>query len=152
MADCDYAESYGWFLSRGKANASHVVYLTPDDSWYSGPALSFGIRSKDLTVQEWRQFNVLRKKLPENIEIFGFGQTEDLGWLALRCCPLDSVQLQSYKCHQNLKFTQTEMSLKLKCHPNWNNTKTAMSPKLKCHQNWNITMKKMLQNWNVTKS
>ena len=84
MANCDYAESYGWFLSRGNADASHAVYLIADDSWYSGLALSFGIRSKALTVQEWWQFKVLRKKLPENIVIFGFGQTEDLGWLALK--------------------------------------------------------------------
>ena len=32
VADCDYAESYGWFLSRGNADASHTVYLIPDDS------------------------------------------------------------------------------------------------------------------------
>ena len=25
MADCDYAESYGWFLSGGNATASHAV-------------------------------------------------------------------------------------------------------------------------------
>ena len=49
---CDYAESYGWFLSRGNADASHAVYLIPDDSGYSGLALSFGIRSTALTVQE----------------------------------------------------------------------------------------------------
>ena len=30
----------------------------------------------------------LETKLPENIVQFGFGQTEDLGWLALRCCPV----------------------------------------------------------------
>ena len=52
MADSDYAESYGLFLSRGNANASHAVYLIPDDSGYSGLALSFGIRSKALMVQE----------------------------------------------------------------------------------------------------
>ena len=32
VADCDYAESCGWFLSRGNADASHAVYLLPDDS------------------------------------------------------------------------------------------------------------------------
>ena len=32
LDDCDYAESYGRFLSGGKANASHAVYLVPDDS------------------------------------------------------------------------------------------------------------------------
>ena len=26
MVNFDYAESYGWFLSRGNANASHAVY------------------------------------------------------------------------------------------------------------------------------
>ena len=34
---------------------SHCItftYLVPDDSWYSGLALSFGIRSKALTVEE----------------------------------------------------------------------------------------------------
>ena len=52
VADCDYAESYGQFLSGGNADASHVVYIVPDDSLYSGLALSFGIRSKSLTVKE----------------------------------------------------------------------------------------------------
>ena len=52
MADCDYAESSGWFLSGGNADASHAVYLVPDDSGYSGLALSFGFRSKTLTVEE----------------------------------------------------------------------------------------------------
>ena len=35
VADCDYAESYGWFLSGGIADASQI----------------FGIRSKALTVE-----------------------------------------------------------------------------------------------------
>ena len=26
VVDCDYAESYGWFLSGGNADASHAVY------------------------------------------------------------------------------------------------------------------------------
>ena len=51
-SDCDYAESYGQFLSGGNADASHAVYIVPDDSLYSGLALSFGIRSKSLTVEE----------------------------------------------------------------------------------------------------
>ena len=32
VADCDYAESYGRFITRGNAEASHAVYLIPDDS------------------------------------------------------------------------------------------------------------------------
>ena len=32
VGDCDYAESYGWFLSRGNVDASHAVYLVTDDS------------------------------------------------------------------------------------------------------------------------
>ena len=32
VADCDYADSYGWFLSVGNDNASHEAYLVPDDS------------------------------------------------------------------------------------------------------------------------
>jgi hypothetical protein len=32
VVDCDYAESYGWFLSGGNADASHAVYIKPDDS------------------------------------------------------------------------------------------------------------------------
>ena len=32
VLDCDYAESYGRFLSGGNADASHVVYIVPDDS------------------------------------------------------------------------------------------------------------------------
>ena len=28
-----------------------------------------------------------KKKSSENIETFGFGQTDDLGWIALRCSP-----------------------------------------------------------------
>ena len=52
VVDCDYAESYGWFLSGGNADASHTVYIVPDDSEYSGLAVSFGIRSKSLMVEE----------------------------------------------------------------------------------------------------
>ena len=52
VANCGYAETYGRFLSGWNADASHAVYLEPDDSWYSGLALSFGIRSKALTVEE----------------------------------------------------------------------------------------------------
>ena len=52
VVDCDYAESYGRFLSGGNADASHVVYIVPDDCCYSGLALSFGIRLKSLTVEE----------------------------------------------------------------------------------------------------
>ena len=32
VANCDYAESYGWFLSGGNADASHTVYLILDAS------------------------------------------------------------------------------------------------------------------------
>ena len=32
VVDCDYAESYGQFLSGGNADASHAVYIVPDDS------------------------------------------------------------------------------------------------------------------------
>ena len=32
VVDCDYAESYGGFLSRRNADASHAVYIVPDDS------------------------------------------------------------------------------------------------------------------------
>ena len=32
VADCDYAESYGRFSSGENADASHAVYLVPDDS------------------------------------------------------------------------------------------------------------------------
>ena len=32
VVGCDYAESHGRFLSRGNADASHVVYIIPDDS------------------------------------------------------------------------------------------------------------------------
>ena len=52
VVDCDYAESYRRFLSGGNADASHTVYIVPDDSLYSGLALIFGIRSKSLTVDE----------------------------------------------------------------------------------------------------
>ena len=52
VANCDYAESYGRFLSGWNADASHPIYLEPDDSWYLGLALSFRIRSKALTVEE----------------------------------------------------------------------------------------------------
>ena len=49
-SNCGYAESYGWFLSGENADASHAIYLVPDDSSYSGLALSFGVRSKALTL------------------------------------------------------------------------------------------------------
>ena len=52
VANSDYAESYGRFLSGWNTDASHAVYLKPADSWYSGLVLSFGIRSKALTVEE----------------------------------------------------------------------------------------------------
>ena len=52
VVDCDYTESYGRFLSGGNADASHTVYIVPDDSWYSGLALSFGISLKSLSVEE----------------------------------------------------------------------------------------------------
>ena len=52
VVDCDYAESYGRFLWGGNADASHAVYIVPDDSLCSGLALSFGIRSKSLPVDE----------------------------------------------------------------------------------------------------
>ena len=52
VTNCDYAERCGWFLSARNADASHAVYLVPDDSWYSDLALSFGIRSTALTVEE----------------------------------------------------------------------------------------------------
>ena len=29
VVDCDYAESYGRFLSGGNCNASHAVYIVP---------------------------------------------------------------------------------------------------------------------------
>ena len=32
VVDCEYAESFGPFLSGGNAGASHVVYIVPDDS------------------------------------------------------------------------------------------------------------------------
>jgi hypothetical protein len=32
VVDCEYAESYGQFLSGGNADASHEVYIVPDDS------------------------------------------------------------------------------------------------------------------------
>ena len=32
VVDCDYAESCGWFLSGGNADASHAVYIVKDDS------------------------------------------------------------------------------------------------------------------------
>ena len=32
VVDCDYAESYERFLSGINADASHAVYLVPDDS------------------------------------------------------------------------------------------------------------------------
>ena len=32
VVDCDYAESYGRFLSGGNTEASHAVYIVPDDS------------------------------------------------------------------------------------------------------------------------
>ena len=32
VVDCDYAESYGRFLSGGNADASHAVYIEPDNS------------------------------------------------------------------------------------------------------------------------
>ena len=32
LVDCDYTESYGRFLSGGNGDASHAVYIVPDDS------------------------------------------------------------------------------------------------------------------------
>ena len=32
VVDCDYAGSYGPFLLGGNADASHAVYIVPDDS------------------------------------------------------------------------------------------------------------------------
>ena len=32
VVDCDYAESSGWFLSGGNADASQAVYKVPDGS------------------------------------------------------------------------------------------------------------------------
>ena len=32
VLDCDYAGSYRPFLSEGNADASHAVYIVPDDS------------------------------------------------------------------------------------------------------------------------
>ena len=32
VIDCDYAESYGLFLSGDNADASHAVYIVADDS------------------------------------------------------------------------------------------------------------------------
>ena len=32
VVDCDYEESYGRSLSGGNADASHAVYILPDDS------------------------------------------------------------------------------------------------------------------------
>ena len=32
VVDCDYAESYRRFLSKGNADASHAIYILPDDS------------------------------------------------------------------------------------------------------------------------
>ena len=52
VVDREYTESSGRFLSGGNADASHAVYIVPDDCWYSGLALSFGIRSKSLTIEE----------------------------------------------------------------------------------------------------
>ena len=60
VVECDYAESYRRFLSGGNADASHAVYVVPDDSYQmTGLALSlifyiisFGIRSKSLMVEE----------------------------------------------------------------------------------------------------
>ena len=51
MGDCDFAESYKWFLSGGNAYASDAVYIVPDDSLYSGLTLSFGIKSKAIMVE-----------------------------------------------------------------------------------------------------
>ena len=73
VANCDYAESYGRFLSGGNATASHTVYILPDDSWYSGLALSFGIRSKSLTVEEKWPFKVFQK-------IISWKQSDILIW------------------------------------------------------------------------
>ena len=49
---CDYAETYGRFISGGNADASPAVYIVPGNSSYSGLAFSFGIMSKSLTVEE----------------------------------------------------------------------------------------------------
>ena len=32
VVDCDHTESHGRILSGGNADASHVVYIVPDDS------------------------------------------------------------------------------------------------------------------------
>ena len=32
VVDCDYPESYGWFISGKNADASHTVYIVTDDS------------------------------------------------------------------------------------------------------------------------
>ena len=49
---CAILEAWNWFVAGQHLNASHTVYILPDDSWYSGIALSFGIRSKSVTVEE----------------------------------------------------------------------------------------------------
>ena len=32
VVDCDYAESYGRFISGGNDDISHAVFIVPDDS------------------------------------------------------------------------------------------------------------------------
>ena len=45
----------------------HIYIFLPDDSWYSGLALSFGIWSKALMVEAIWPFKVLQTKLPEKM-------------------------------------------------------------------------------------
>ena len=50
-----------WQIHRRESHCITFIYLVPDDSWYLGLALSFGIRSKALTVEEIWQFKVFTK-------------------------------------------------------------------------------------------
>ena len=59
-----FRELWVVFMSRFCLWESHCIrfkYLVPNNSWYSGLALTFGIRSKAWTVDEIRRFKVFQK-------------------------------------------------------------------------------------------
>ena len=73
-----------WQIHRRKSHCITFIYLVPDDSWYLGLALSFGIMSKALTVEGIWQFKgfFFYKIITWKFRNFGLGQIDVLGWLA----------------------------------------------------------------------
>ena len=87
----DYSKWFRWCPCQDNSYASHTVsYLyiyCQIISWYLGLALSFGIRSKALKVEEILQFKVVKQIIAWKYRNIWFGQIDDSGWLALRFCP-----------------------------------------------------------------